>query len=248
MNIPSGLINLDFADRPATGSQCARFGDSERVRNADGLQDQLSVTRDLFWALSACVDLPALAAYKPTMKHVLPLAKFAGLVLLIGTFHAPAQVASTGKVVDAAFGAVQGAGQVVASLRAAEPQGAVSGGWMEDFEAAKALAASQKRHMLLDFTGSDWCGWCIKLDKEVFEKPDFKAFSAQKLVLVKLDFPQRKAQDQKIKSQNASLQKNFRAEGFPTIVLLNPSGVEIKRWSGFNPNLLNELKSKIGAK
>jgi protein disulfide-isomerase len=186
------------------------------------------------------------------MKAVIPFVELVGLVLLFGTLHAPAEATSAGKVGDAASGAgqgaAQGAGQVVASLRAAEPQGSVSGGWLEDFEAAKALAAAQKRHMLLDFTGSDWCGWCIKLDKEVFEKPDFKAFSAQKLVLVKLDFPQRKAQDQKTKAQNASLQKKFRAEGFPTIVLLDPSGVELKRWSGFNPNLLNELKSKIGAK
>ena len=162
------------------------------------------------------------------MKAVLPLFGFAGLVLLVGTLRAPAEV--------------------VASVRSAEPQGAVSGLWMEDFEAAKALAAAKKRHMLLDFTGSDWCGWCIKLDREVFEKPEFKAFSAQKLILVKLDFPQRKAQDQKTKAQNASLQKKFRAEGFPTIVLLDPAGVELKRWSGFNPNLLNELKSKVGSK
>ena len=182
------------------------------------------------------------------MKAVTPFVALVGLVLFFGTLHAPAEVTPAGKVGDGASGLAQGAVQLVANLRAAEPQGAIPGGWLEDFEAAKALAASQKRHMLLDFTGSDWCGWCIKLDKEVLEKPDFKAFSAQKLVLVKLDFPQRKAQDQKTKAQNASLQKKFRAEGFPTIVLLDPSGVEIKRWSGFNPNLLAELKSKVGAK
>jgi protein disulfide-isomerase len=182
------------------------------------------------------------------MKAVCSLLKSVSVVLCLGTLDAPAQVVSASKVADVASGVVQGAGQVVASLRSAESQGTLVGGWMEDFEAAKAVAVAQKRHMLLDFTGSDWCGWCIKLDKEVFDKPDFKSFSAQKLVLVKLDFPQRKAQDQKTKAQNASLQKKFRVEGFPTIVLLDPSGVEIKRWSGFNPSLLNELKSKIGAK
>jgi len=219
---------------------------------AGGLRNKLRVMLGLFGAMLARVDFTSAPMYKETMKAVIPFVELVGLVLLFGTLHAPAEATSAGKVGDAAFGAgqgaAQGAGQVVASLRAAEPQGAVSGGWIEDFEAAKALAAAQKRHMLLDFTGSDWCGWCIKLDKEVLEKPDFKAFSAQKLVLVKLDFPQRKAQDQKTKAQNASLQKKFRAEGFPTIVLLDPSGVELKRWSGFNPNLLNELKSKIGAK
>ena len=124
----------------------------------------------------------------------------------------------------------------------------LGGEWLEDFKVAKALAAAQGRHVLLDFTGSDWCGFCIKLDREVFDKPDFKAFSSQNLVLVKLDFPRNKVQGQKTKTQNASLQQKFRVEGFPTIVLLDSSGREVRRWSGFKSSLLNELKSAVGAK
>ena len=177
-------------------------------------------------------------------------------VLFSGPLQASAQVsaldnvaASIVNIAKEAQRAIAGSGQGASAQGTAQgaPAG-LTGGWMEDFEAAKAQAVAQKRHMLLDFTGSDWCGWCIKLDKEVFEKPDFKAFSSEHLVLVKLDFPQRKAQDQKTKAQNASLQQKFHANGFPTIVLLDSAGVEIKRWSGFNANLLNELKAKVGSK
>ncbi|NBV32940.1 MAG: thioredoxin family protein [Proteobacteria bacterium] len=57
-------------------------------------------------------------------------------------------------------------------------------GWTENFEQAQKQAASEQKFMLLDFTGSDWCGWCIKIDKEVFAKQDFKSFSEKRLMLV----------------------------------------------------------------
>ena len=61
--------------------------------------------------------------------------------------------------------------------------------WMTDYAAAKIKAAAEQKPLLLDFTGSDWCGWCIKLDKEVFSQKSFKEFAADNLVLVELDFP-----------------------------------------------------------
>ena len=70
--------------------------------------------------------------------------------------------------------------------------------WVEDFEAAKALAAKEKKDLLIDFTGSDWCGWCIKLRKEVFDKPAF-AVAAKDYIFVELDYPQQKKLDPKIK-------------------------------------------------
>ncbi|MBJ7393104.1 MAG: thioredoxin family protein, partial [Chthoniobacterales bacterium] len=79
-----------------------------------------------------------------------------------------------------------GAGLWSAEALAAKP------GWLENFEAAKARAVTEKKHVLLDFTGSDWCSWCVKIDKEIFAKPDFKTFSAKNLLLVELDFPQGK--------------------------------------------------------
>ena len=102
--------------------------------------------------------------------------------------------------------------------------------------------------MLLDFTGSDWCGWCIKIDKEVFAKPEFKNFSEKSLILVELDFPQGKTLPDAVKAQNSELQRKFKVNGYPTLVLLSPSGKEITRWEGFKPSFFEELKKAAGEK
>ena len=98
------------------------------------------------------------------------------------------------------------------------------GGWGDDFEAAKTLAAKDKKPILLDFTGSDWCGWCIKLDKEVFSKKEFKDYAKSDLVLVTVDFPHEKYQSKKLKEQNEALGKKYGVDGYPTIVLVDAEG------------------------
>lgn len=103
------------------------------------------------------------------------------------------------------------------------------GSWMTDFEAAKALAAQENKPMLLDFTGSDWCGWCKKLNKEVFAQPEFKAYAGASLVLVEVDFPSKKPQSDAVKAQNEALQNQYKVTGYPTIILLSPEGEEIAR-------------------
>ena len=108
-------------------------------------------------------------------------------------------------------------------------------GWMTDFEAAQAKAAEKGKPMLLDFTGSDWCGWCIRLDKETFSKPEFQKFAKDNLVLVELDFPNNKPQSAEIKKQNEALQEKYGVQGFPTLVLLNSEGKEIARNPGYLP-------------
>jgi thioredoxin-related protein len=97
-------------------------------------------------------------------------------------------------------------------------------GWVTDFEAAKKTAAESRKDLLLDFTGSDWCGWCIKLNEEVFSKEPFKAGTKDKFVMVELDFPQKKELDAKLKEQNEALQKKFKVQGFPTIMLCDATG------------------------
>lgn len=98
-------------------------------------------------------------------------------------------------------------------------------GWSSDFEAAKKQAAEGKMDLLIDFTGSDWCGWCIKLVDEVFSKDAFKSGVKGKFVLVELDFPRDEAKlDDKTKAQNAKLQEQFGIQGFPTIVLADAEG------------------------
>jgi len=105
--------------------------------------------------------------------------------------------------------------------------------WQTDFKAASAQAAKENKMILLDFTGSDWCGWCIKLDKDTFSKPEFQKFAAENLVLVEIDFPQNKPQSDDVKKQNAELEAKFGVQGYPTLVLLNSEGKEIARNVGY---------------
>lgn len=99
-------------------------------------------------------------------------------------------------------------------------------GWMTDFEAAKAKAEKENKAMLVDFTGSDWCGWCIKLVDEVFKHDEFKKGVADKYVLVELDFPRDKSKlSEETQKQNAELQKKYGVRGFPTILLLDSNGL-----------------------
>ena len=87
--------------------------------------------------------------------------------------------------------------------------------------------------VLLDFTGSDWCGWCIKLKKDTFSKPEFQKLAEEKLVLVELDFPRSKTQSAELKKQNQELAEKFGIEGFPTLVLLSSQGTEVARNVGY---------------
>ena len=97
--------------------------------------------------------------------------------------------------------------------------------WVSDFEKAKATAAKEGKDLLIDFTGSDWCGWCIKLRKEVFDLDAFKAAGPKNFVLVELDFPQDKSKlSKETQEQNAKLQKQFGIQGFPSIVLADAQG------------------------
>ncbi len=119
-------------------------------------------------------------------------------------------------------------------------------GWDDDFEKSLTKAKEEKKMVLLDFTGSDWCGYCIKLDDEVFSKAPFKKFAKENLVLVELDFPRSKALPKKTKAQNDALNAKFNVNGYPTIVLLDSEGKEAARWVGYDPELLSKLKEKVG--
>ncbi len=114
---------------------------------------------------------------------------------------------------------------MVASLHASEV-------WSTDYPAALEQAAKEKKLVLLDFTGSDWCHWCQKLKADVFSQDAFKDFAKKNLVLVELDFPQGKIQSEKLKSQNQALQTQYHVEGYPTLVLLDAKGKVIKQHTG----------------
>ena len=104
----------------------------------------------------------------------------------------------------------------VVSLSAAEA-------WLTDLDEGIKLAKAEKKAILVDFTGSDWCGWCIRLKKEVFDQKEFAAVTKD-FVLVELDYPQKKKQSPEEKAKNQALAKKFSIEGFPTIMLLDSSG------------------------
>lgn len=104
---------------------------------------------------------------------------------------------------------------------------AVASDWSSDYSKSMEQAKAEKKLMLLDFTGSDWCGWCIKLDKEVFSKPAFKDYAKKNLVLVEVDFPRNKHLAKKVKDQNDKLAAEHGIQGYPTIVVLNSDGKKI---------------------
>ncbi len=104
-------------------------------------------------------------------------------------------------------------------------EGASVGKWTMDWEAAKELAAEKNLPMLLNFTGSDWCGWCKLMDEAVFAKAPWKSYAADNVVLVTLDFPQDKSiVPEKYTEQNEELRERFRIQGFPTYVILDSNG------------------------
>lgn len=93
--------------------------------------------------------------------------------------------------------------------------------WHTDINKAVEISSRTNKPMLLFFTGSDWCGWCIKLQKEVFLKPEFSEW-ADKVVLVELDFPRKTKLEPGLTQQNAQLQQIFQVSGYPTIWFVTP--------------------------
>lgn len=110
---------------------------------------------------------------------------------------------------------------------------AADGEWLTDLEKAQQQAKSEKKVVLLDFTGSDWCPPCKKLAKDVFSSQEFKDFAKEKLVLVEVDFPAKKKLSDEQKQANDKLKEQFKIEAYPTIVLLDASGKELDRFVGY---------------
>ena len=102
-------------------------------------------------------------------------------------------------------------------------------GWTDDYDKGLAQAKTEKKMSLLDFTGSDWCGWCMKLDKEVFSEKEFKDYAKANLVLIELDYPQQKRLPKHTKDQNEKLKAEYKITGYPTIYVLDSEGKQIGR-------------------
>lgn len=105
--------------------------------------------------------------------------------------------------------------------------------WSTDYEAALKRAKSEKKRVLVDFTGSDWCHWCILLKKEVFDTPEFKAYAAANLVLLEIDFPAKKPQSKALQDQNDALATQFKITGYPTVLMLDSAGKQLGSDMGY---------------
>lgn len=117
--------------------------------------------------------------------------------------------------------------------------------WLTDLEAAKAQAARENKHVMINFTGSDWCGWCMRLKQEVFSQSEFESFAAKNLVLVEIDFPKRKQIAQATLRANAQIANRFKVTGYPSLVFLNSTGKEVGR-TGYQPGGAKAFVQAVG--
>ncbi len=101
---------------------------------------------------------------------------------------------------------------------------AVAAEWTVGWKAAADASAKSGKPILADFTGSDWCGWCIQLKKEVFNTPEFSAWAKANVVLLEVDFPQQTQLPPALAKENQDLAEKYKIEGFPTILMLKADG------------------------
>ncbi|MFA7483387.1 MAG: thioredoxin family protein [Vulcanimicrobiota bacterium] len=107
------------------------------------------------------------------------------------------------------------------------PNSLQKGVWLTDWEAATAEAKRANKPILINFTGSDWCGWCIRLKKEVFETEAFKNWAGQKVVLMEADFPRKKALAPNLAAQNQQLAQRYQISGYPSIIFVDGGGNQL---------------------
>lgn len=105
--------------------------------------------------------------------------------------------------------------------------------WSENFAEAFARSKAEKKLLLVNFTGSDWCPACVQFDKEVYLQPEFREYAKSNLVLFEADFPMGLPQSAEVKAQNEQLRLEFGVEGYPTLVVLNPEGKKVAELLGY---------------
>jgi thioredoxin-related protein len=113
------------------------------------------------------------------------------------------------------------------------PAGAQQGHWLSNYAQALDQAKTGDKPVLLDFTGSDWCPWCIRMDKEVLDTTQFKDYATKNLILMLVDFPQGKQLPQNVQDQNNDLQKKYNAQAFPTFILIDKDGNVLGQQEGY---------------
>lgn len=141
------------------------------------------------------------------------------------------------------------AAAALASLAGAAPLSkSVPAGWGEDVAAAQKRAAKDGKLVLLAFSGSDWCMWCVRMDQDVYARPAFVKGASKAFELVMLDNPQ----DQSIlsdlaKKQNPELLRKYRIRGFPCSVVVRPDGTEVTRFGGYQRDGVEGFLARLNA-
>jgi len=105
--------------------------------------------------------------------------------------------------------------------------------WMTDLAKAQEKAKAEKKLVLVDFTGSDWCPPCRALHKNVFTSPEFNEFASKNLVLVEVDFPRKKEQTEQLKKTNRELAKKHEIDGYPTVIVFDSNGKQLDKKVGY---------------
>ena len=145
---------------------------------------------------------------------------------LIAMARYPARAINTFILID-------GASIAAAKRRSAVSLNQDSSAWGVDYRAALERAARENKRVLLNFTGSDWCGWCHRLEADVFATPEFKKYAAENFVLVTVDFPRKTPLPADLTAQNASLKRRHGVRGFPTVIVVDPDGVKLAEVRGY---------------
>jgi thioredoxin-related protein len=119
------------------------------------------------------------------------------------------------------------------------------GEWLTDLTKAKDKARAEKKMVLIDFNGSDWCPPCKALRKNVFSSQEFVAYARTNLVLVDIDFPIHKEQTEELKKANQALSEKFGVEGYPTVVVLSSDGNELKKQTGYSGQSASDFIAEL---
>ena len=121
-----------------------------------------------------------------------------------------------------------------ATLMAAKMSSSVPSGWGEDFAAAQKAAAAGDKFILIAFSGSDWCGWCVKMDKDIYSDKKFVRMAKKNFELVMVDMPRNEAILSPLaKEQNPKLLLKYGVRGFPCSIVVHPDGTEVERFGGY---------------
>ena len=118
--------------------------------------------------------------------------------------------------------------------------------WSTDYEGSLERAKLEHKHVFLFFTGSDWCGWCKKLNREILSTGEFAQYAQDRLVLVELDYPRQVPQSYEVRVQNKMLESRYSITGFPTVVVLDYTGKAVARLgyqAGGPEPFVNRLKA-----